>query len=209
VRRSVLVLTDVDGGETQLTVTGLDRLAYDRLLADHPPRHDRAELWNEETFSPALISACTGRSDLWAEQFWVEAAVDEAETVMQECVALSAPGSWDWAKRRLLRDLRLRTELRLCLKAGIPHSHFLGGPLGWTDDDQDLALASFELDADRCPGPCGMPTSAMQDPDAGAVEQVSCVHCEQLALARKQVPDEERDRIHVYITPVVPGEREG
>lgn len=203
-RQTLLVLTDDDGGETRLPISGLDRLAYDRLLAGHPPRPREKSLWNEATFPPALIAACTGQSLAETELLWERGEVDEAEEILEACVRLSAPGSWEWAKRRLLRDPRLRLELRFCGKAGVSHSHFLGGPRLFTDDDQDLALASLDLDLDRCPGECGVPTAAMNDPDAASVEQLTCIHCEQLEIARKSIPPEERDRVHVFVVPAPP-----
>lgn len=200
-RRTILTLADDEGVEQRLDVVGLDRLAFDRLLAEHPPRLAEKSLWNDVTFPPALISACTGLPPTAAARYWTDGPVDETDDVLEACVELSAPGSWVWAKQRLLRDPRLRMEMRVCTRAGIPHSHFLGGPLVWTDDDQDLALAAYELEQDRCPG-CGIHTEAMKDPDAARIEQFECFWCEQLDAAREAVPTEAKNRVHSFVAPV-------
>ena len=41
-------------------------------------------------------------------------------------------------------------ELALCDQMGIPHSHFLGGPLRWTEDDQEKALAYHQFKGNVC-----------------------------------------------------------
>lgn len=195
-----LTLADDAGESLHLTVTGLDRLAFDQLVEDHAPRPGEDLLWNDATFPPELIAACTGRSLAWAEHFWHASEVDEAEDVFEVCLRQSGPGLWTWATWRLQRDPRVRLELRLCNKAGISHSHFLGGPRVWTERDRDLALAALELDLDRCPG-CGVAREDMQDPDAAEIVQDSCVHCELKAHMWNAIPEAERDRVHLMVVP--------
>jgi hypothetical protein len=55
--------------------------------------------------------------------------------------------------KRLEADPRLSEELDYCAPRGISHSHFLGGPDAWTDDDRDKALAW--ADRDRRTHVCG------------------------------------------------------
>lgn len=200
-RTEDLVLTDDDERTEHLTVTGLDRLAFDRLVEDHPPKPGERLLWNEHTFPPELIAACTGRTVAWATEFWHNGEIDATEDVLETCIRLSGPGLWTWASWRLRRDPRLSMELRLCNKAGISHSHFLGGPAEWTDRDRDLALAALEADLDRCPG-CGVRREDMQNPDAADVEQFPCVHCELKAQMWAAIPDGERNRVHLSVVPV-------
>jgi hypothetical protein len=70
-----------------------------------------------------------------------------------------------------------------CGPRGIPHSVFLGGPAGWTQDDRDKALAWQELQRQTCHA-CG--TRAEEwDPDQGGdrgaytFEIAVCPGCEQ------------------------------
>jgi hypothetical protein len=60
----------------------------------------------------------------------------------------------DLYRQRLRDDARFCAEMAYCGPAGIPHSHFLGGPLTWTRDDQDKALAWQQSRREVCSG-CG------------------------------------------------------
>lgn len=58
-----ITLDDEDGRPEEFTVKiqALGSKAYDRLIAAHPPtnkQRDRQEIYNIDTFAPALISAC-------------------------------------------------------------------------------------------------------------------------------------------------------
>lgn len=44
--------------------------------------------------------------------------------------------------------------MNYCGPAGLPHSHFLGGPAVWTDQDREKALAWQALKKATCSG-CG------------------------------------------------------
>lgn len=181
--------------ETVLVV-GLPRAGFDLLVEDHPPRDGKAEPWNDDTFPPALIALCTRSSLDEARRRWDDAEVDSAEQLLEVCVRMSAPGSWAWATRRLLRDPRLRMEMRFCNGAGLSHDTFLG----WSDRAQDLALAAYLLGIDCCPG-CGVRTELMQDVEAADIEQMPCVHCEQRNQVTASMPADARDRIHVVVVP--------
>lgn len=98
---------------------------------------------------------------------------------------------------RLRTDRRFADELAVCAKAGIPHSHFLGGPLVWTDEDRDKAVAFLRFDAARCSG-CGTFSDEWFGPDGlladdpafvAVTEQcLSCAEIERLGaqLAKRQ-----------------------
>lgn len=60
----------------------------------------------------------------------------------------------------------LAAEMRLCQQYRISRSHFLGGPLGWTDEDRTLALA-FERWAARHCSHCGTRSDEWVDPATG------------------------------------------
>ena len=52
-----------------------------------------------------------------------------------------------------------------CAPRGIPHSHFLGGPDVWTQEDREKALAWHQRELERCPH-CGTHPDEW-DPDKG------------------------------------------
>ncbi len=57
-------------------------------------------------------------------------------------------------------------ELAICDRAGISHSHFLGGPPVWSDSDQDKAVAFHDFRTAQCLGGCGTEL-ADWDPERG------------------------------------------
>lgn len=85
---------------------------------------------------------------------------------------------------RLRHDARLAEELAFCRSAGIPHSHFLGGRLRWSDSDQDKALAFERYRRLACFG-CGTFPDEWLDPTTGRTvadppyiaEAVRCYGC--------------------------------
>lgn len=193
VEHLTLTLDDV---EAELIVTGVHRWEYDLLLEQHPPRPAELAPFNEATFPPALLAACTGQPVEVTDRWWQTWPADTADDVFETCHRLSAPGAIDWATRRLQRDARLRLEVRYCNAHGLPHDTFLR----WPDRSQDLALAGYLLEQNRCPG-CGVPADAMDDPDAADVEQQECVHCDLREQVAKAVPEGDRSRIHTYVVP--------
>lgn len=187
-------LRPYDGDPVEVTVTGLDRPAWWALLAQHPPRDGERGLWHEDTFAPALIEACTGTDLDTARERWDEWPADAAEDLYLACVRASAPTSVDWAVHALRRDDRLALEAGYCADKGIPHSTFAA----WPVRDQDLILAAWTAARDTCPG-CGAPSWAMRDPTAMAWKPVACVHCEDKPAVLKDIPEDQRHRIHLTL----------
>lgn len=78
-----------------------------------------------------------------------------------------------------------------CVPLGIPHSEFLG----WSDDDQDKALAWLAHEREKC-GRCGT-TKAQWDPAQGGsrfafVADVDrCMGCEVLDMANRDLAKQE------------------
>lgn len=78
--REVTIKTMDDAGkELELTLLfkSIGSKAYDDLLGDHPATKDQAKkgnLWNTDTFPPALISACSVDPQI---------SVDDAKTIFQ------------------------------------------------------------------------------------------------------------------------------
>ena len=184
-----------DGTGADITVTGLSRADWSVLLQEHPPREGE-EAWNEATFAPALIAACTGFTIGEATVFWDESPIDAAEDLFSECLRTSNPGSYEWAVRRLRRNGRLAAEVALCVQMGLPHSVFTA----WSDRDQDLALASASLERDHCPG-CGAPEAAMSDPSKADVIVRTCWMCQARDAQLEAIPPEQRSHTHVMVVP--------
>ena len=61
-------------------------------------------------------------------------------------------------------------ELALCERLGVSHSHFLGGPVDWTAQDREKALALHRFKASLCPCGCGTERSEW-DPEQGGHEE--------------------------------------
>jgi hypothetical protein len=59
-----------------------------------------------------------------------------------------------WVYRFRLEPI-LAVEMKVCREFGISHSHFLGGPAVWTDDDRAKALAYVLHEGQRC-SDCGI-----------------------------------------------------
>ncbi|MGW4270877.1 hypothetical protein ACWEGQ_00565 [Streptomyces seoulensis] len=88
--------------------------------------------------------------------------------------------------KRLTRDERLRRELELCDRWGIPHSQFRGiGDGTWTERDRAKAIAYLDYQKTVCPH-CG---TRDEDWDRGGDDQEDaytavlqkCVGCEVIA----------------------------
>lgn len=83
----------------------------------------------------------------------------------------------------------------MCAEWGIPHSHFLGGPLRWSDLDRAKALTFRALQAEACPN-CGT-RHAEWDPKEGGdrdawVADITrpCEGCIRLAEAQEAIGDD-------------------
>ena len=80
--------------------------------------------------------------------------------------------------------------MRVCESYRIPHSHFLGGPLEWTQTDRDKALWYQRRKAETCPS-CGTHPDDW-DPDKGGHPNAwipadhHCKGCQRLEMAREQ-----------------------
>lgn len=187
-----------DGVEAvDVPVTGLTREAWAELVDAHPPRpksSDRA--WNEDTFPPALIAACTGAAPHSAALWWDEAPEGDAWDLFEECLRKSTPGSVEWAVARLRRNPRRRAEVEAAVRLGIPPSEFLR----WPNRDQDLVIALAELEADVCPG-CGVPNAERENVAAYTTKLVRCVHCKQEHEARADIPDDSRAFVRAKLVP--------
>jgi hypothetical protein len=91
--------------------------------------------------------------------------------------------------KRLIADERLRTELELCDRWGIPHSLFLGAGDGrWTPRDRDKALAYRAYQRTVCPQ-CGTrhddwDHGGPDEEDAYVAVGQRCVGCQ--VIAEKQ-----------------------
>lgn len=86
--------------------------------------------------------------------------------------------------------------MAVCAEYGIPHSHFLGGPLRWTPGDREKAIWWHVHEQERC-GSCGTRRSEWDDKqggnrDAYAAKKVRCRGCEVKEVGEKSL-NEKRD----------------
>lgn len=91
--------------------------------------------------------------------------------------------------KRLITDDRLRGELELCDRWGIPHSQFLGiGDGSWTPRDRAKALAYREYQRGVCPH-CGTRAEEWDGDDEAYVAVASlCMGCEAIGYAQADIP---------------------
>lgn len=171
-----------------VSVTGATRAQWRHLLNHHDQ--------DDDAFAVALIAVCCGLGDDDAWEVWDETPPAVSDVLLRDCLDQSKPRDLDWAIDRLAADWRLAEELRACQVHGVSHDEFLA----WSEDAQDLAVASVIKSRDHCPG-CGVPSDAMEDPQAARVEAVPCVHCQALAARRDSLPPEVRDHIHLMVVP--------
>lgn len=86
--------------------------------------------------------------------------------------------------------------MEACEVFRIPHSHYLGGPLQWTDLDREKAEAHRAWKALACPD-CGTRGSDW-DPKQGGHRHMfigdieRCLGCEVLEQTRAQVGDDDK-----------------
>lgn len=86
-----------------------------------------------------------------------------------------------------------------CGPRGIPHSHFLGGPLVWTASDRDKALAWQRRENSRCPS-CGTREDEWdRDEDAYHAVMLRCPGCEQRQRVEKAITDADGLGVHVQL----------
>ncbi|MFM9373277.1 hypothetical protein [Streptomyces sp. Da 82-17] len=125
---------------------------------------------------------------------------------MERRLERAAPAA-DRPGKRLTADERLRAELELCDRWGIPHSQFRGhGDGTWTDLDRRKALAYAAYARQACPG-CGTRAEewdeqAGGDEDAYTAITHRCIGCQILADKQKQVPQgDEGHGVKVLLIP--------
>ncbi|MFE1452011.1 hypothetical protein [Streptomyces olivaceoviridis] len=96
--------------------------------------------------------------------------------------------------KRLIRDERLRRELELCDRWGIPHSQFRGiGDGRWTERDRAKAIAFLDYQKSVCPQ-CG---TRWDDWDHGGEDEEDryvavlqrCVGCQVIADKQAELGD--------------------
>jgi hypothetical protein len=96
--------------------------------------------------------------------------------------------------------------LEVCEVFQIPHSHYLGGPLQWTDLDREKAEMYLAWKREVCPD-CGTRESEW-DPEQGGHRHAfisgnrRCAGCELLESERDAIDDDEKG-IKVFLTPNV------
>lgn len=186
-----------DDGPHEIDVTGIGRQEWRELFDAHPPRPEDDAPWNDETFPPALISACANMSLRLARKAWHQWPEDAAESLFHECLRLSAPKDFSWAAEVLRRNPRRAAEVRASMEMRIPLSEFLS----WPTDDQDMVLAAMERDAMRCSG-CGMPDEDTKRPGQWFYETRVCEVCKLRHLGHEDIPASERAFTHLEIVPV-------
>lgn len=189
-----------DDGPLEIEVAGLDRQAWTALLDAHPPRPEDEAPWNDDTFPPALMAACTPMTARVARLAWEKWPEDQAEAVFHECLRLSSPQGWDWATDALRRNPRRAAEVAAAMKMQVPLSVFLS----WPDTDQDYVLAAIDRDASRCPG-CGVPDEDTKRPGQWTYEHRTCEVCRVREFGREEIPKDARDHTYVELSPVKRG----
>ncbi|MER6249384.1 hypothetical protein [Streptomyces griseorubiginosus] len=96
--------------------------------------------------------------------------------------------------KRLIADVRLRSELALCRQFRIPHSQFKGVGTGtWTERDRAKALAYEEYLRGACPQ-CGTREDDWADDDGEYTEAYvavshKCFGCEEIAMKQREIPE--------------------
>lgn len=178
-------------------VRALEPTEWADLVAAHPSPDPRFR-YHQETLHPALIKASIINPEVdlaFAAQLADDP--DFGDELIDGCLQLSAPGSLDRAKRRLLAEPRLMLEAGACVRMGIPHDAFRK----WSAPSQDLALAWIELkDAPTCPG-CGVPQADMLKPFAWEPDVLVCAHCDTKHRAVEGIAEGARHREHVVLIP--------
>lgn len=98
----------------------------------------------------------------------------------------------------------LRTELAVCERYQISHSHFLGGPDVWTVLDREKAKQYAAWIAEQCPS-CGTRERDWK-PEMGGNrfafvgDAYRCPGCELKEMERENLPDDAKG-IHVGLVP--------
>lgn len=129
-----------------------------------------------------------------AQTLWDESSVGEAHQIISTAENALNGESVQEHIDALVADPELSAIMRVCEHYQISFTQFSE----WTALDQDLALAFFIESRDTCPG-CGLAKRLRKQYVKLGSEQ--CVHCQQLAEAKKKIPDELRDHTHLTVHP--------
>lgn len=103
--------------------------------------------------------------------------------------------------KRLIADARLRGELELCDRWGIPHSQFRGIGTGqWTARDRAKALAFRDYQKSVCPQ-CGTRADDWDDgaddaEDAYVAVRHRCIGCQVIADKQDELKDQDGAETH-------------
>ena len=186
-----------DDGEEIVQILPIGRQQYRSLADAHPPAEGDDTPWNDITFPPALIAACTGWSMMTSRRAWNQWPTGDAENLFIECLRESAPGPLTWAHDLLRRNGRRSLEVKASMQMGIPTSVFLA----WPKDDQDLVLAALEADANRCE--CGVNIDEGRKIGKYKVGYRRCEVCKIRHDANEDIASEERSYVHVELLPIV------
>lgn len=183
------------GDADTLTLAPVPRDVFDRLMHEHPPTGD-GDLVDIAGLGPHLLAAAAVAPALTvdeAREVLDEWPAGDVDVVLEQAFALCVPEPVERAWWRLERDVALRLEMDYCAPHGLPHSHFLGGPAGWTGHDRELALAWLMRRNATCPG-CGTrPDEWQRDPYAYVPTPVLDKGCEVLKGAESQLEDRDRE----------------
>lgn len=192
------VVVDDDDVEHAVLVTGLSPEDYVDLAEGHPPAPGDDGPWSEETFPPALLAACCDVDVETATTWWRDWPTEDVEGLLDLCLELS--GIAELSRAVILLDTRpmLRSEVGYCAPAGVPHSHFLGGPPVWTRRDRMLALAWAARRAGACPG-CSSPERLMRDASTVDIDLRRCEVCQLKRDVIAGIPEDERATIHAFV----------
>lgn len=86
--------------------------------------------------------------------------------------------------------------MAICGPAMVPHSHFLGGPLVWTELDREKQRWWHRQQAEKC-GVCGLHPS-LTDPELGGhpdALELTSVLCRTCEISERGAEDYQKDRM--------------
>lgn len=196
-----------DVGEHVLTLHGLGREAFERLMVDHPPTHADGKVAWDDDFCAALVAGTSGLPAEVVAEMREEWTDGDWRTVAQAALGVSdgATGHWGSLADRLEWDERFREELAYCVPLGIPHSVFLA----WPPDDQDKALAYLRHRAEYCS--CGTRTRDWKNLDGSpnyfsfVATSETCLGCEAIEIQQDNIadnlPKEHRRGVKTWLIP--------
>lgn len=216
----------------RLEACGRDR--FDALRSEHPPTEAQSDrfraaqvaagaipaaiaplAYNVDTFPPALLAECCVEPVISLDEAVAMWSDDPAWSRAELADLFAAALRVNRATRRhdlvarLAVDAQLRDELALCHQ-WMPHSEFLG----WSEDDQDKALAWADFaraeERERCRS-CGTRLSDWLDEHGRWLSEPlfepvrdQCPGCERAHAKREEISDELRPYTSVVFKPYRP-----